>query len=507
MYNRDRRIRMLYCIFIFAFTCVFFTVIHPLSIFNADDWLGIATNRHLIPQWGRWNPTRVLPEALLPLCGSIASYFVYPLLNNYIGSVALVNGVVVAFFIAVYMYMYGELLRKKWQIASMNALLLSSLFFIGHFLIFRSKPSENVHMFLAPDVTCYFYYVIPNLLNACFVMYFMRNDILDKLGTGMHHKRLFQIGLLLAAMYFALLSNVYASVMLAAYVGAQLLFELGGLIQRKIRFRECVRKNVLRLAYMLLWLAVQVFEINGGRVDSLNVGVSLISKLRDTLGYLGNTIAAMNKSCVLLAAVVVFAAAALVLYERRKRRSNPFSSENREEETVLSNLPTIVVAGMLCALYVIIVCSQHEASYIERMDILFGPVFYGFIVLTLCLVHILKKKPVLAVILPLLICVLIFEVHTSGRTFRDVNYGIVDVKTSIAISEDVVEQFIRADRDGSTEMSLFVPAINEEAGWPFPSSFGNSVSRALHKYGVVRRKISVTTVLSQDKEEQFHLDE
>ena len=63
----------------------------PLLPFDGDDWRYIGAIRLPFPIWGGWNPTRVLPELLMPLGGYISAFIVYPLTHNYIFSLSLVK--------------------------------------------------------------------------------------------------------------------------------------------------------------------------------------------------------------------------------------------------------------------------------------------------------------------------------------------------------------------------------------------------------------------------------
>ena len=58
-------------VIIFVFVVVFYTYFHPLYIFDTDDWTYIAANRVPLPSTDAWNPTRILPEVLMPLTASL----------------------------------------------------------------------------------------------------------------------------------------------------------------------------------------------------------------------------------------------------------------------------------------------------------------------------------------------------------------------------------------------------------------------------------------------------
>lgn len=57
---------------IFAFFMYFFTIAHPVYPFDIDDWGNMISMRWAHPIPYDWNPTKVLPEMLLPLCTEIA---------------------------------------------------------------------------------------------------------------------------------------------------------------------------------------------------------------------------------------------------------------------------------------------------------------------------------------------------------------------------------------------------------------------------------------------------
>ena len=103
MYIEKKRImEVLFFLILIIFTYIFFRVIHPLIVFDTDDWWYIYFSRKAIPMPGTWNPARVLPEILMPLVSEIASYTLYPITNDFIGSLATVHALVVSLFVIIY---------------------------------------------------------------------------------------------------------------------------------------------------------------------------------------------------------------------------------------------------------------------------------------------------------------------------------------------------------------------------------------------------------------------
>ena len=75
---------ILWLLLAFIFFFVWYTQIHPISLFDGDDWRYVSDSRSAVPIWGAWNPSRIFPEIFMPLCSGAAAYVVYPLLGNYL---------------------------------------------------------------------------------------------------------------------------------------------------------------------------------------------------------------------------------------------------------------------------------------------------------------------------------------------------------------------------------------------------------------------------------------
>lgn len=492
MSGREKAVKALYFAAVFCIMYVYFVQIHPLVVYNADDWTYIGSMRQgAYPQWGAWNPTRVLPEVLMPLCGSVAAHFVYPLTGDYLRSITLVAGGVVSLFTAIYMYMFGKVLERKRGLPLSRSLLLTTLLFVLHFLALRSGQEGNMHLFYSYSLTCYFNYFIPNVLNCILVLYLILDDALadgwDRLRRGYYSRHAVRYGFLAAAMYFALFSHLYCSAILAAYIGGQLLMELIKLPGRKTTLRACLRANCLRLGFILCWCAVQIFEMNGGRADMLaDEDASALELIGQTARALWGFRTSLNRVFVLLTALTVLAAAAVFFLGRRKNRGAVKDSAG------LRQLCLLCLQGGLLLVYLVLVCSRAAISGVTRPDVLFGAFFYGLLAAAMCAAFLMERAPVSALGLPVLIAVLFFQIDTGGRTFLDSTTGYVHPTVCAAVCEDVIDQFVQADEAGMTQMVLFVPQYDTADNWPYSVAFcGERISNTLYEHGVITRHIEV----------------
>lgn len=504
--KKVRVLKVLYLSGIFVGIFIFFTQIHPLVIFDTDDWISIALKRHPIPLWGKWNPTRVFPEVLMPLCGDIAAFFVYPLTRNYIRSFTLVNGAVVALFVVLYMHMFFELLYKKWKLSAFRTFALSTIFLILHFIVFRTvriSDTTSDYLFLAPNVTCYYYYVIPALLNCSLVLYLLRSDVLydgwRKLKSGTFAKHIVRNSILFLALYFALFSNLYQSVILAAFIGSQLLLELIGFIKAKGNFndfKELVKTNTLRLMFIFSWAIEQVFEVNGGRAASIRSG-GLLQSVMSMVKSMLNKVISMNKLFLFGSIVVFISAMTIAIYCHVKKSPKIAWGGVHRLAAILSTSEAFIIV------YLILLCSRTGA--IGRSDIWLSIMFFVFLGIMLCGSYILSKINIFDLLLPFICIFLVCETRTSGRTFSDTKMGGVDNSTCVEIDNDIVSQFVEADESGENEIVLYVPEFGSADNFPLATYGGTSISRALYKHGVIDHPITVTEMVpTREKNEQFN---
>jgi hypothetical protein len=172
----------LLCVFIFFF--VFFAKVHALVLFDSDDWYNASYYRSATPEWKGANPIKILPEKLFPIATSLATSLIYPFNNNFIQATTIMYAIIVSFFITLYVYYFMKFLKARFDLPVYSNILIAIIFLICHFLIFRNKPYDsNDYMFLAMNVTCYFHYLIPALLNCTLVMYMMSKEKLELKGS------------------------------------------------------------------------------------------------------------------------------------------------------------------------------------------------------------------------------------------------------------------------------------------------------------------------------------
>lgn len=457
--------------FIFLSMLLFFLKIHPLIIYDADDWIYVSYFRLPIPIWNDWNPSRVFPEIFMPLCSTLAVYLLMPLTHDYIWSLALMYGIVVSFFITLYVSAFALFLREKMKTSVSNSIIISMFFFIFHFLIFKTAESGNHHLFYANDVTCYFYYIIPTILNVILVIILeLYPDLMDVFSR----KNGVLKGVILFGVYMAIFSNMFCSVILAVWAGVEIINSGLELIScRQFRFRTILRNNIYKLMVVLSWLISIIYELSGGRAESL-AGISFAENVKYTIHNFINVLISVNKYVALLLICVIILYLAIIRNKKQGRY-------------ILIALANAVIIGV----FLILACAKSRVDYIARTEILLALCFWIFAAIGIMATALIDNR-VIRSLSPCILLLLCTIINSHGITFSDANCAGLDWKICYDISSDLVKQMKEADDNHNSDIVLKVPLYNGEDNWPLPFYLADRMSYTLYKHGIIFHNLNVT---------------
>lgn len=471
-----------FALVLFLSAFAFHRMLYPIVIFNMDDWLYLVLRRLPFPQWRGWNPTRVLPELLMPLTAQAAARLIFPLTGDLIDAIEIGMALVVSGFTALYACCCLFWLRRRLGVSEARGYGLTLLFLLLHLLVFKNQAKGIDHLLSGYyDATTYFFYLIPALWNASLVLYLHASRYFSTRRGKPWPVRL----LVCAACYFALLSNLYQSVILAVYAALHLLHHL---IRARQRGRLRWGRILPQLLILAAWAAVQVFEYFGGRADSL-AGAGLGASLAQTGSLLLERLGSVNRLFALL-----LAAAVILLLVGWK--STPAPERRR--------LFRFLTAGGLTLLYEGLLCAASVPSYIRRGDVLISVFFYLFLFLMGVLALWLRRVKKSGLILPglLLACALAVGLHAPSYRTR-INAGL-SPDTARAITRDIVAQV--AAIDGQEERpQVLVPRFGSADNWPLALYGSPRVAQTLYAYGVIPDCPDFDFVVSESKNAEFGL--
>ena len=480
---------------VFAFFYIWFSRIHPLVVYDADDWTYIAYVRRATPIWGEWNPAKVFPEVLMPFFSNIILHTLVPLTGDYITGFTVGHALVVSGFITVYAWSLVALLRRSFSLSRLTGILTGTLFLLFHFWVFRTADYGNSYLFRCLDLNCYYNYLLPALLNAILLMYMMGNPHFDKLMADAEPAK---IGIFYVLVYFAIFSNLVTSGILAAFAGSHLLLNLLKTI-RKFKLADYIRQNTNWLVILVMWIISAIYELSGGRASSA-ASHSLLSQIREAAYYLKDVLYESNPLFWLSVFAIAGLAVAQFLLTKKK---------SEDEATVVQYLIPLIVACVALLIYMLSLCAMVLPSYIYRSEYQFPLFFYGFLVVFLALGYLLKKQPKLMLALPLLLVFLASDINTNNKTFADSLMSDYGSEVCANISRDILGQYVAADEAGLTEITIHVPMHvadpDTEDNWPHSIALLDRIGRALYEQGILSHPISATFVADPAVNQQYRL--
>lgn len=481
-----------------AFLLVFFTRIHRIGVFDSDDWTYIGYARDALPNAKAWNPTRVFPEIFMPAVGAVAAFVVTPLTGDYLNSIALTCAVVYAACIASYILFFTWSANRAFQLNKWQTAVCALFFMTAHFWIFRVDYEANTFLFFSRNLTCIFYYTIPTLCNAALVFLFEeRPKFWDEISVGAK-------GGLLLVIYLAVYSNMFSSIVLVAYCGVVILQRVvWAAIRKKNRvcFMSGLRDNLVYVGIIGIWLISLMFELNGGRAESVGT-TGGIEGLRSAAHYLADSFADTNSFFRLFAIVTGMLALAVAIYETAYR------GKDTQRQKFLGKEFRFLLAAAVTALYQVLLCGVTSLSdYLNCADVQISIYLFLLASLFYAACYVLKRIPLYEALLPVVLCVAVFNCNTQGKTYQDLYMRDVPEKTATAISRDIYQQVVDADQRHLTKMDLYVPSFgNQGDNWPLANYLGEIMSRTLYKHGQISRPIEITVVLDQEKNELYGID-
>ena len=362
VYNRRKYYKVLFWAGLFTFLYVFFTKIHPLVIYDSDDWSNISYVRQAFPLWSDWNPCRVFPETFMPILSYVAVYLVKPFVHDYILSMTVTHGAVISIAILVYLFVFYRWIQAKFRATEAQAFVFTLAFLLFHFSILKVEWNDNSYLFFSDNVTCYFYYVLPNLINASIVLWFMGSKAgINERWDNEHPLRK---GGLILLVYLAILSNLFQTIILIAYIGYDLL--LGLIVYFKEKRKNILlflKQNLFSVASITLWLISLVFEFGGERsVDIASDSIQIKDSILALIGYLPR----LNRMTCLLFFISIITA--MIIWFRSKNKGE---IDKRYISTVIRSL----VCAVTVAIFLVLLCGVSGSGYLERADVSFGIFF------------------------------------------------------------------------------------------------------------------------------------
>ena len=221
-------------------------------------------------------------------------------------------------------------LHKRFSVEKKLAMMLSLLFLLLHYLIFRTQDTANVHLFYSNDLTCHYFYLIPNVVNAMLVMSLLKKDWLHGNDFNFVKK-----GMLLLVVYLAICSNLFCSDILVIFLGTQILTTMPFGKKKAKKYISFVKQNIWIFGIIGFWLFVNLMELMGPRA-------AYLAKEAQTVGFTSQLVTSIHsilavKYNVFFVLLALFALAVGVYALKKEKRLPLFTIQ-----LLLSSVITVI---------------------------------------------------------------------------------------------------------------------------------------------------------------------
>lgn len=412
----------------------------------------------------------------MPLTSLFAAYFVYPLSHDYFMSQTMVHGVVVSGFITACFVMFYRLLVCRFNVSRTLGLLVTCFFLMLHFLLLRVESSGNEHLFYAEDVTCYYHYIIPSLVNATLVMSLLIHDWLKpqqmSLGKGC---------LLTLTVYLAVFSNLYSCDILVVFLACQLL--IGFPYRDKRKIVDYLKDNRMKVGMLLLFLVFAAFEAMGKRAGSFggadNTYFVQVASALQTLVHVR-----LNKLFWMIFGFAVIYGAWISTKKRK----------------VSALAVTLVLTIAVTIAYLVVLSGKVKPWYVQRADVFFAVGFPLLLLTTLTYVHLFSRHIKCAFVLPILMLVIFSRTNMDETTFKDVGAKFGYIENLQRVNASIFKQVTEAAQSQSDSVKLVVPNVHNPAedNSPYSKKFlMYRVSWTLEKHGIISKHMDTEAILGK----------
>ena len=473
---------------IFVAMFVFFSQVHPIVLFDNDDWNVISDARTGLPKWGGWNPIKVLPETFFPICGYFAAYVVKPIIGDYLTAFTISAALTVSIFIAAYVVLFIMFAEKILLPDKLSANFFGVIFLLLHFAIFlKHDAQDNFYLFYTTDADCYFNYVLPDILNAALILFLIRVDVTKKFFERVTPAAM----ILFFALYLGIFSNIFSSCMLAIFIFVELLSRVE---LKNFKLGKFFAENKTLLMILIFWLISLLFEANGGRAGRIVHEESYFSLATEAAEETMQSLLFDNHGSVLM----IFAAVTMIFIFARRI--------DEDAENLLRLMKKFFLCLLLWTAYIILGAAKVDVTYALRPDVQFGFFFFEFAIFLTALSFWIKKFPRTALIIPILCFALFTWIFSGKRTLCPSTVNHVPEKICVEVSRHLIEQIISADKAGLEEVTITVPVGDAELdNWPHPLYMGKNISRTLHVHGIISRRLEVKILPDATLNERFNL--
>ena len=519
--KRNMIVWIVFALALFAGLCIFFFKIDPVTVFDTDDW-SILTNfrkHRFLPGKDEWNPSRVMPEIMMPFAGFVGRVL-FIRARGFYDAAVMGMGLVLAAFITAYVALTARMIGKKFGIGIAGEILIELFVLFVHFIAFITGKGKFGFFFYEMNACSVFYYTIPTIFNCIIICltiiyeeyirhFFRKEHIVCKI-------------VYLIMIYFAVFSNLYASVVIAAFSAAKILQYF--FIEVRDRTTDRIDKLIQCSVYiytLILWFVSMAFELAGGRATQFSeVKFDVKAAFLDYK----NTFYGKNILFdIMIAAALVFYIVMLVRILRNKDRFvKPIiervktTSKKKRDELMIDPMDELLfsyvnqtslylVCFVLTSAFLILLRAKTGAGYFGHLAVQLN--YFMFLLMNVygMIAYLIRMQKKVLYGVAVLVAAMAWIAMFSGVTYSEYNMRGLSNENCKALADYITEQYVEADENNVEYAYIHVPNFHTEDNFPI-ANYGNArFANTLYQYGVTSRFINSELVLDDSLNERFGL--
>lgn len=487
--NHDSLVRIVFTIFVFLATLIFFINIHPVTIISGDDWGNFSSSRSAYPEWHGFNPIKVIPETIMPYSGFIASFVIKPILGvNFLFSIAIVTAIIVSLLLSVFFNELFKFINIHLRVKKEVTVFVLAIIFLYMFSFLKSKPdNESTYLLWEINITCYYHYIIPAIINTTFSLYLLRTDLSL---SELKRKKPLYVGWIFFVVYSCIFSNIFHSIIIASACISKILILT---IQRK-NTKNFLNYGAVYFVILSVWMLSVFFEANGERASSFSENTLL---LQDSIVRFVSIVASNSNRIYRNLLIACWAIGAGVFL---------ISKSRKDKNLLLKESILFLSLGMIVFIFVMLVCAKSSPGYTERPAAMWGIYINIFIATGLLLAWIVERNKISIYFLPIIIFILVSKAAAPNTSLREPYNLNLTYEQAYKITDNIINQVMDADQKNQKELELRVPKEADEDNWPFPIYMGQSVYDTLKSNGIISNKIKIKIKPDEGMNEELHIN-
>ena len=483
--------QLILIVVIFISLILFFTIWHPLYIYDTDDWTYISIQRQFYPTLKQYNPTKVLPETLYPFATKLGLILFYPIINDFIASMAIAYALVLSILITFYVFSYMNILKfLELKDKFSNSLIILTILLL-HFLIFK----ENEYWFYGGSVNLIFNYTIPMLLNALIVNSVFLSDTNESLLIPSKKRFILTICIWLLV-YLCINSNMWHSIILISCIGGKCLISLyltlkelkDSAIRGLCKF-GCANK--CKILIIVCWLLTIGIESQGSRAKA--VGDHTFFLMESIISFINSL--QKIQTWFWLCSLCIFLLSMFILYGNKN-----------DIRIIIKNVFYFEFISLsITIIYMILLGAKVNPSYLQAVNTMISWLFWIILIDVTSFCIIIWQYRQLVYTIPIIfLCMLI---GLFFKTFKDNYMENCPPNIIKALDENIINQVKNEEKRGNNKVYVKVPKYNNESNWPIVISYGGDrISMSLYRLGVTKSYIRINLIADETINKEFGLE-